>query len=511
MALTKVSYSMITGSPVNALDFGASPSASAAANTTALQAAIDYASSTHTELIIPEGIYQTSGTLYVDQNEVMIRGIGAVSTDPGASRGGLNDRTRGAVIQYTGTACALQVSRSRSANPANDVANPGFISNIQIHNLRIEVPANCANALLVFQPLNSYFFNIAIWGSQSTGGVATGTTLMTVRGGVSNIFEKIVLLGIGRDLTAPNNTYYVNFGMQLLLGWGNDTATTTIFRRCYTTYCNIGVNLSYRYQFEDCIFESCRIGIQCLADINADFERCWWEANIDYDISYSNSIVSIKDSLINAYTRQEFFNTGGGVVKLQFDNVQFSTTNANPFIFGVSPSGNNIFSTSGSTPKTILFNNCSFPVNTSMGFIYNDRTVNKIQILNMQQETLTFAAASVGASATPTMNGTSGFASYTMQEAGDVLGINIYASAAMTGGTYSVLTRINGTAIPTLSNPIVAAQAAFPFTERIQPLRASFAKGDVITVVLSTDSLFAPTNNICFEVIVAYGPSGEQA
>jgi len=146
-----------------------------------------------------------------------------------------------------------------------------------------------------------------------------------------------------------------------------------------------------------------------------------------------------------------------------------------------------------------------------MGFIYNNRTVNKIQILNMQQETLTFAAASVGASATPTMNGTSGFASYTMQEAGDVLGINIYASAAMTGGTYSVLTRINGTAIPSLSNPIVAAQSAFPFTERTQPLRASFVKGDVITVVLNTDSLFAPTNNICFEVIVAYGPSGEQA
>jgi hypothetical protein len=511
MSLTKVSYSMITGSPVNVLDFGASPSASASTNTAALQAAIDYASSTHTELIIPEGIYQTNGTLYVDQDEVMIRGIGAVSTDPGASRGGPNDRTRGAVIQYTGTTCALQVSKSRSANPANDATNPGFITNIQIHNLRIEVPANCANGLLVFQPLNSYFFNIAIWGSQSTGGVAAGTTLMTVRAGVSNIFEKIFLLGIGRDVTAPNNTYYVNFGIQLLLGWGNDLATTTIFRRCYITYCNIGVNLSYRYQFEDCIFESCRVAIQCLADIYADFERCWWEANVDYDIVFANSTVSIKDSNINAYTRQEFFNTGGGVVKLQFDNVSFGTSNANPFIFGVSPSGNNIFDTTGSTPKTIQFNNCTFSPNTSIGNIYNDPTVNKIQILNMQQETLTFAAASVGASATPTMNGTSGFASYTMQEAGDLIGINIYGSAAMSGGTYNFAVNKNSVNIPDLSAPTIPAKSALPFATRIQPLKASFVKGDVISVYFNTDASFAPTNNICFEVIVAYGPSGKQA
>jgi hypothetical protein len=511
MSLTKVSYSMITGSPVNVLDFGASPSASAATNTAALQAAIDYASSTHRELIIPEGIYLTNGTLYVDQNEVMIRGIGAVSTDPGASRGGPNDRTRGAVIQYTGTTCALQVSRSRSANPVNDATNPGFISNIQIHNLRIEVPANCANGLLVFQPINSYFFNIAIWGSQSTGGVPAGTTLMTVRAGVNNIFEKIFLLGIGRDLAAPNNTYYVNFGIQLLLGWGNDLATTTIFRRCYVTYCNIGVSLSYIYQFEDCTFESCRIGIDCLAFVSSVFERGWWEANIDYDIRFNDSDIAIKDSLINSYSRQEFFNTGSGVRKLQFDNVRFSTNNANPYIFGVSPSGNNIFDTSGSTPKTILFNNCSFPVNTSIGNIYNNPTVNKIQILNMQQETLTFTAASVGASATPTMNGTSGFARYTMQEAGDVLGINIYGSAAMSGGTYNIATKINTVAIADLSFPNVPIQSALPLALRIQPLKASFVKGDVIDVYFNTSAAFAPTNNICFEVIVAYGPSGKLA
>jgi hypothetical protein len=511
MSLTKVSYSMITGSPVNVLDYGADPSG-VADSTAAIQAAIDYAGSIHGTVVIPPGLYKTTATLYIDKKNTIIHGDGNPSRGAGASRGLAGDVSQGSVIQYTGTTTAVQVSNSRSANPTTDVTNPGFIFGIQIHNLRIEVPAACQKALFVFQAASSYFFNIAMWGAQSTGGVPNGGTLLYVQAGIDNIYELINTSGIGRyTVSVPNNTYYVNFGAQLLLGWGNDLATTTIFRRCYFNYCNIGVNLSYIYQFEDCIFESCKQGIVCLADMSSQFERCWWEANIEYDIAFNNSTVSVKDSLINSYTRQEFFNTGGGVVKLQFDNVRFSTSNANPFIFGVSPSGNNIFNTSGSTPKTILFSNCIFPINTAIGNIYNNSTVNKIQILNMQQETLTFAAASVGASATPTMNGTSGFASYTMQEAGDVIGINIYGSAAMTAGTYNIATKINTVAIADLSFPNVPIQSALPLALRIQPLKASFVKGDVIDVYFNTSAAFAPSNNICYEVIVAYGPSGELA
>ena len=511
MSLTKVSYSMITGSPVNVLDYGAVGDG-VADDTAALQAAIDYAGSIHGTVIIPVGLYKTTATLYIDKENTIIYGDGNPSRAPGASRGLPGDVSQGSVIQYTGITTAVQVSNSRSANPTTDPSNPGFINGIQIHNLRIEVPADCQKALYVFQAKSSYFFNINMWGAQSTGGVPNGGTLLYVQAGIDNIYELINTLGIGRYTSAvPDYSYYANYGAQLRVGWGNDLATTTIFRRCYFNYCNIGVNLSYIFQFEDSTFEACKQGVNCLADMLSDFERCWWEANIDFDIVFNNSTVSIKDSRINAYARQQFFATGGGVEKLQFDNVDFSTTNAAPFMFGVSPSGENIFSTFGSTPKTIQFNNCTFPSNTSMGNIYNNSTVNKIQILNMQQETLTFAAASVGASATPTMNGTSGFASYTMQEAGDVIGINIYGSAAMTAGTYNIATNINGVGVPNLSFPIVPAQSALPLANRIQPLLASFVKGDVISVYFNTDASFAPTNNICFEVIVAYGPSGKRA
>jgi hypothetical protein len=53
MSLTKVSYSMIAGAPVNVLDYGASPSASASVNTVAMQAAHD----TGRIVYYPAGIY----------------------------------------------------------------------------------------------------------------------------------------------------------------------------------------------------------------------------------------------------------------------------------------------------------------------------------------------------------------------------------------------------------------------------------------------------------------------
>jgi hypothetical protein len=56
MALTKVTYSMIEGATANILDFGASPSNSAADNTTAINAAIQAANS----IYIPSGVFTTN-------------------------------------------------------------------------------------------------------------------------------------------------------------------------------------------------------------------------------------------------------------------------------------------------------------------------------------------------------------------------------------------------------------------------------------------------------------------
>ena len=60
MALTKATYSMISGAEINILDYGASPSATGATNRVAIQAAINdaIASTTTRAVYIPRGIFQ---------------------------------------------------------------------------------------------------------------------------------------------------------------------------------------------------------------------------------------------------------------------------------------------------------------------------------------------------------------------------------------------------------------------------------------------------------------------
>lgn len=96
MALTKASYSMVTGAVVNVLDYGADPTG-VADSTSAIQAALDYAGSLSiadtiyspvnayyvlkggTTVFLPAGKYKTSVTLNVPLN-VNLKGAGRNST-----------------------------------------------------------------------------------------------------------------------------------------------------------------------------------------------------------------------------------------------------------------------------------------------------------------------------------------------------------------------------------------------------------------------------------------------
>jgi hypothetical protein len=65
MSLTKATYSMIDGAPVNVLDYGASPSATSSANATAFQAAINACVANRQALYIPGGDYSINATLTI--------------------------------------------------------------------------------------------------------------------------------------------------------------------------------------------------------------------------------------------------------------------------------------------------------------------------------------------------------------------------------------------------------------------------------------------------------------
>jgi hypothetical protein len=78
MALTKVSYSMITGAPANIMDYGASPSASASVNTAAIQQCINE----NQVVYIPAGVFQINGPITLNSASVS----GGQRTIIGASR-----------------------------------------------------------------------------------------------------------------------------------------------------------------------------------------------------------------------------------------------------------------------------------------------------------------------------------------------------------------------------------------------------------------------------------------
>jgi len=98
MALTKVSYSMITGAPVNVLDFGVDGTQTG--DSAALKAAIAFAASTWRPVILPAGRFYWDGTV-ITQDKVRLWGSGmpAVNSSKTALEGGTI--IQGA-LQFTG-------------------------------------------------------------------------------------------------------------------------------------------------------------------------------------------------------------------------------------------------------------------------------------------------------------------------------------------------------------------------------------------------------------------------
>jgi len=111
MSLTKASYSLVTGAPVNVLDYGVSTASSD--NSAAFAAAI----ASGTSIYIPAGTYTITSTLVIPNLKTVI-GADMSST----------------VIQYTGTGDGVQLS--------NNAVNGSGYASITLRNLKIY----CTNA-----------------------------------------------------------------------------------------------------------------------------------------------------------------------------------------------------------------------------------------------------------------------------------------------------------------------------------------------------------------------------
>lgn len=117
MSLTKVSYSMITGAPVNVLDYGADPTG-VADSTIAINAAIVYALTFNGEVVFPTGTYKVTDTIKMFSNGIQ----GVNLTGLGGSRSDGNSR---ASLVWYGNSATAPVLHLRGANNC-------IVSNINI-------------------------------------------------------------------------------------------------------------------------------------------------------------------------------------------------------------------------------------------------------------------------------------------------------------------------------------------------------------------------------------------
>jgi Pectate lyase superfamily protein len=112
MSLTKVSYSMVAGAPVNVLDYGADPTGSTD-STNQIQAAIN-AAATAGEQVTAQGTFKISSKLIIKGNTDFSQAIFNV---------------------YSAPAVAVEISTGSAANPTDNLFNYNIWMPLEINNM----------------------------------------------------------------------------------------------------------------------------------------------------------------------------------------------------------------------------------------------------------------------------------------------------------------------------------------------------------------------------------------
>jgi hypothetical protein len=245
MALTKVSYSMIQGAPVNVLDFGADPTG-VVNSATAIQAAIT-AAGDGGGVFIPAGTYKTDSTINISNCNVF--GVGS------------------STILKPSSAVSICILMDGTTN-----AVTGFPFQTQLHDLFIEGEnTSGATGILVGQTVttgNYHLNNITV--NRFAGSGAFGVKI------AESVFCKL------------ENSELARCQVNLYVKGTGSNPTTTVIENCYIRAADAQggfVQGAWQITFRNCVFEANRsagLRIAPLAGFNAIqacIEDCWFEDN----------------------------------------------------------------------------------------------------------------------------------------------------------------------------------------------------------------------------------------
>lgn len=310
MSLTKVSYSMIQGTPVNVLDYGADPTG-ATDSTAALQAAFDYAGSISINetalpylwsikggatVVLPEGKFIISGTLNVPQN-VSISGAGQNSTIIKSSYDGIILRNY-CVPTVTGTYDQSGVIwQNFGIVGTNTLTNQIGINLLrwnysQLSNVVVE---NCgSHGIVLAQALGTIFTGVQCLNNTGIGLAVRDGYNSTTDGTANNLPTNGCIFN-GLNL-ATNGS----FGL-LLAEYGSGTGVNGCsFNACAAQYnCR-----------ESTPGTGANISITTTSYIPNEFNDCWLEDSATTGVGYHILIDSSNASIPVRFTNLHHFGNG---------------------------------------------------------------------------------------------------------------------------------------------------------------------------------------------------------
>lgn len=218
MALTKASYSMITGTPVNALDYGADATG-VADSTAAVQAAITAAVAAGNSVYMPAGTYLVTDTLNCPVKTMIVG----------------EHRSQSAI--KNGTKINFQPTSLKSlfsTGPTGTFKDGYCFENLWIVGNSASATGNSFRAFDLIKVIKSRFTNIRIDGFRAA---------FRIEASINNRFEFIQMA----------NNYLHN------IFYTGDYATTDVWEQCYISNAPIGVQtdgVNIGIRFNNCIFES---------------------------------------------------------------------------------------------------------------------------------------------------------------------------------------------------------------------------------------------------------------
>jgi hypothetical protein len=471
-------------------------------DTTAINNAIAYAVANEQPTInFPSGEYLVTSTIVIDHNGVCLQGESSRVSGNSVTGGPVN-QLYGTRIKYTGTGAAILVSRVSVTPVPPESTN--FIENICIRNMQI----NCTNAatygLHCIKPVGGIFENLTIVGILDTSGAVGNARNSCIRleAGVDNIFRFIDMNGSGDS----DVTHYAN-GLTSTVYLG-EPVTTTVFEKCYFHY-NYTNYIDSTITFYNCIFEVCNADAVYLFDNSqVSFYSCWWEANLSFQARFGIAtytkffncyIANTQTSNLNAYFAVR--TSSGGRNQLEINGCNFITHGSQP-LQRLFPDGVPLMRPD--VPSTMTITNTVFPSAFYLGTVlYGD--YRKVKHNDMSNTTFSFikTAAGTGHTETNPLPAESGNTNYVMPQDGHILGVNVYASGALGGGTFNTAVYVNGVLavaqLPGSSDP-----EAFYYYD---PYQYVVNEGDIVTVYLQTDNITTAVK-ITVDLVVALGSDG---